>query len=297
MGAIGEVKCLDRLFCIIKLNREEKSKMNCKEKFRNIVGDKKYIKLRSLKKSILNIKKRIVWNKRYKEDLKNYSIANKREAFRFEKNSEYKILGEWEKEAGTLGPYFWQDLWAAQHVYRNNPERHYDIGSSISGFIGHLTSFRGTNRGVFLIDVRPLKTKIPGVEFVQGDAKRLENIKDNSVESLSSLCALEHFGLGRYGDEIDPEGCFKALREMQRILRPGGVLYLSVPVGREHVEFNAHRIFYPKTIINELKEMELVEFSTTGLFEDGLRCNEDINKYNNVETHGLLFGLFVFVKK
>ncbi len=43
--------------------------------------------------------------------------------------------------------------------------------------------------------------------------------------------------------------------------------------------------------------MELVEFSTTGLFEDGLRCNEDINKYNNVETHGLLFGLFVFVKK
>ncbi len=68
-------------------------------------------------------------------------------------------------------------------------------------------------------------------------------------------------------------------------------------MGREHVEFNAHRIFYPKTIINELKEMELVEFSTTGLFEDGLRCNEDINKYNNVETHGLLFGLFVFVKK
>ena len=66
---------------------------------------------------------------------------------------------------------------------------------------------------------------------MQGDAKRLENIKDNSVESLSSLCALEHFGLGRYGDEIDPEGCFKALREMQRILRPGGGIIFIGPCG------------------------------------------------------------------
>lgn len=271
--------------------------MNYKEKFRNIVGDRNYIKIRSFKNSLLSIKKNIKWKKKYKADLKEYSITNKRETFRFEKNNEYKILGEWEKEAGTLGPYFWQDLWAAQHVYRNNPERHYDIGSSIGGFIGHLASFRGVDRGIFLIDVRPLKAKIPGVEFVQGDAKRLDNIKDNSVESLSSLCALEHFGLGRYGDEVDPEGCFKALHEMQRILCHGGVLYLSVPVGREHVEFNAHRIFYPKTIINELEEMDLIEFSTTGLFEDKIRYNEDINKYNNMETHGLLFGLFMFVKK
>lgn len=270
--------------------------MNYKKKLEIIIGRRNYIKLRRIKKKAEVQKKRVKWNKKYEADLKEYNKLNKRERFKFEKDFEHKILGEWENEAGTLGAYFWQDLWAAQHIYQKNPEKHYDIGSSVAGFIGHLVSFRH-NGGVFLIDIRPLKTEIPGVSFVQGDAKNLNNIPDNSVESLSSLCALEHFGLGRYGDEIDPEGCFKALKEMQRILRPEGILYLSVPIGREHIEFNAHRIFYPQTIINELAKMELIEFSTTGFLGEGIRYNEDIGKYNNTECGGSIFGLFVFKKK
>jgi SAM-dependent methyltransferase len=54
---------------------------------------------------------------------------------------------------------------------------------------------------------------------------------------------LEHFGLGRYGDAIDPNGYKTGLANMARMLRPGGIFYFSVPIGPQRIEFNAHRIF------------------------------------------------------
>lgn len=116
---------------------------------------------------------------------------------------------------------------------------------------------------VTLLDIRPLPKKIEGVDFIQADATDLSNIPDNSIETLSSLCALEHFGLGRYGDPIDYNGWKKSLHAIKRKLKAGGTFYLAVPVGNEErVQFNAHRIFKPATIINELTpELELYEFS------------------------------------
>lgn len=80
--------------------------------------------------------------------------------------------------------------------------------------------------------------------------------------SLSSLHAVEHFGLGRYGDRIDPTACFTAMRSLQRVVRKGGRLYFSVPIGKkDSVYFNSHRIFSLSTILKSFDEMDLVEFS------------------------------------
>ncbi len=99
---------------------------------------------------------------------------------------------------------------------------HLDVGSRLDGFIAHLLAFME----VEVIDIRPLNINVPGLRFTLGDATVLER-KSDSVESLSSLHAVEHFGLGRYGDSIDPEACFKAMRSFARVLKPGGVLYLD----------------------------------------------------------------------
>ena len=89
--------------------------------------------------------------------------------------------------------------------------------------------------------------------------------KNNSLESLSSLHAVEHFGLGRYGDSIDPDACFKAMKAMQRVLKPEGILYFSVPIGkREKLCFNAHRIFDPFTITDTFNELSLINFYYIG---------------------------------
>ena len=65
----------------------------------------------------------------------------------------------------------------------------------------------------------------------------------DSCDSISSLHALEHFGLGRYGDKIDPYGYMKGITNITKVLKSKGIFYFSVPMGKQRIEFNAHRIF------------------------------------------------------
>lgn len=179
-------------------------------------------------------------------------------AFRVDARRVKPILHEFSDQAGAAsGHYFYQDLWAARKIYAARPTRHLDIGSRIDGFVSHLLTFMP----VTVIDIRPLTSTVEGLTFMQADATDLAGIQDDSVESLSSLHAVEHFGLGRYGDPVEPDACFRAMRALARVLQPGGKLYFSVPVGIERVEFNAHRVFAPETVLNALPELRLVSFA------------------------------------
>ena len=153
---------------------------------------------------------------------------------------ELPMLTEWEDEAGSLGAYFHQDLWMARRVREAAPRRHVDVGSRIDGFIGHLAVFRE----VEVLDIRPVHQEAPGVRFHRVDLMaELPAAWRECTDSLSCLHTLEHFGLGRYGDGIDPRGHERGLARLKEIVEPGGRLYFSTPVGRECVEFNAHRVF------------------------------------------------------
>jgi hypothetical protein len=77
--------------------------------------------------------------------------------------------------------------------YEIKPEKHIDIGSSIDGFISHLLVFMPR---VDVVDIRALHSTVPELHFVQDDATHLTNFADCSLESISSLHAAEHFGLG-----------------------------------------------------------------------------------------------------
>lgn len=66
-----------------------------------------------------------------------------------------------------------------------------------------------------------------------------------------SFSALEHDGLGRYGDPMDPDGDFHAMQEVAYVLKPGGTLLLGMPVGLGGLYFNAHRM-YSKTRFQRL---------------------------------------------
>jgi SAM-dependent methyltransferase len=171
------------------------------------------------------------------------------------KNIFPRLTDRYENAGLVKGDYFHQDLWVARKIFVNNPVEHWDIGSRIDGFITHLLTFRDVN----VIDVRPLESNTSGLTFYQGDITNLA-FPDRSIKSLSCLHTVEHIGLGRYGDPVDPFGCFKGMKELQRVLAPDGTLYFSVPIGREYVAFNAHRIFDPFTIIDFFTELKLVNF-------------------------------------
>ena len=73
---------------------------------------------------------------------------------------------------------------------------------------------------------------------------------------------VEHIGLGRYGDILDPEGDIKAMRELSRVVAPKGHLLFAVPVGPAppRICFNAHRISSYEQICSAFSALQLVEF-------------------------------------
>lgn len=242
-----------------------------------------------------------VYQRRIKEVAKTiptYQALNTRETMKYEKVYEWLINDSYEK-GGSLDCYYWQDLWAATKVLERRPELHYDIGSRVDGFIAHLQASR---QKTCLLDIRPIEDIMPYVSFQQTDATNLAGIPDESIDSISALCSLEHFGLGRYGDAVDPEAWFKAMKSIQRVLKRGGYAYIAVPVGKEHVEFNAHRIFYPETIIDTFDLMECTEFKVTsspsGEGAINIESVDNIHKFDNEFLFKRpRFGLFEFVKK
>lgn len=223
-----------------------------------------------------------------KLDFSLYNKMNKRKTFIAE-HENYRPIRDDINDAGGLGTYFWQDLWAAKKIEKQRPNEHFDIGSRVDGFI--LALLAGGIK-LKLIDIRPLNSSIEGIEFICADATNMDSIQNNALESLSALCSLEHFGLGRYGDGIDPEACFKCFSAIQNKMKSGGKIYIAVPIGTEHVEFNAHRIFYAQTIINCFNKCRLIELSAT----DGTSIDKNImpNKYDNVNNGAGIFGLFEF---
>ena len=225
--------------------------------------------------------------------------------FPLDDKNNWALITDCIQEAGSYGDYFFQDIWGARRIYESGAKHAYDIGSRVDGFIAHLLAM---NIQVTLLDIRPMNHRIDGVSFIQADAMKLDNIPDDSIQTLSSLCALEHFGLGRYSDPVDYNGWSKALHAIKRKIKVGGWFYLSVPVGHEDkLIFNAHRIFRPTTIIDELApELELQEFSYIAgykintCFTDGF--DGDVMEFVSdnrlkFEGKGGFTGLFAFKKK
>lgn len=150
--------------------------------------------------------------------------------------------------------YFLQDTWAAGKIFQLKPEHHYDIGSSVMT-VGILSQFVP----ITIIDIRCINISLKNLFFKQGSILNLP-FEDNSIESISSLCVVEHIGLGRYGDQIDPWGSEKAIKELKRVLISGGNLLFSVPVDQEcRIYFNAHRSFTREYLLELFKDLKLVE--------------------------------------
>lgn len=239
------------------------------------------------------------------EDLAEYvRQCGDSQQFRFFPENQWIFLYDCIQEAGSFGQeYFFQDMWAAREIYRSGARHVYDIGSRMDGFIAHLLAM---DIQVTMLDIRPFSHNIDGLRFVQTNAMDMSNIADDSMETISSLCALEHFGLGRYGDPVDYFGWRKALHAIKRKLRVGGTFYLSVPVGNEdRLEFNGHRIFNPMTIINEMiPELTLYEFSyianwriNTCIKGGEISAMDDVLKTRlTAGERGSQFGLFAFKK-
>ncbi len=207
-----------------------------------------------------------------------------------------KILRERFEESGVMsGHYFHQDLYVARRIFQHNPQRHVDVGSRTDGFVAHVAVFRE----IEIFDIREQTKKVKNVIFKQADLTQLPAELINYCDSISSLHAIEHFGLGRYNDAIDYFGYLKAIQNLGQILQPGGRFYFSVPMGPQRIEFNAHRVFSIAYVLELFHEkFVLNHFSYVNdagdIFEDVNLTQEAIE--NNLGCwYGC--GIFEFTKR
>jgi hypothetical protein len=148
-----------------------------------------------------------------------------------------------------------------RRIVARAPRLHVDVGSQTT-----FNCLLAAVVPVVFVDYRPLMSRISGLECIGADNLSLP-FGDGSLLSLSCLHVIEHIGLGRYGDALDPAGSAKAAGELARVLSPGGDLYLGTPFGAPRLCFNAHRIMAAEAVRGLFPGLQLVEFS--GVHDDG----------------------------
>ena len=84
------------------------------------------------------------------------------------------------------------------------------------------------------------------------------------VDWVATFSSIEHSGLGRYGDALNPDGDREALQQAWCMLKPGGVLILGVPMACRHrgfIEFNSHRFYGFQRLAYIAADFEMVGMS------------------------------------
>jgi hypothetical protein len=188
----------------------------------------------------------------------------------------YPIFTDYDDQAGSArGHYFHQDLLVASFVHARNPVRHVDIGSRIDGFVAHVAAFRK----IEVMDVRELDSAgHANISFIKADLMNKANAVESTTDSISCLHAIEHFGLGRYGDPLDPLGHVKGFNNILRMLKIDGMLYISFPIGtKNELHFNAHRVFHPSDIFSWPEEAQSIRLLRFDYVDDDGNLHQDVD--------------------
>jgi len=151
--------------------------------------------------------------------------------------------------------YTYHPAWAARVVAKINPEIHIDISSHLS-FCTIVSAFVP----VKFYEYRKTNLTLDNLTSESADLLHLP-FENESIQSISCMHVIEHIGLGRYGDTLDPDGDLKAIAELKRVLAIGGSLLLVVPIGKPAIFFNAHRIYSYEQVMSYFEELDLEEFS------------------------------------
>lgn len=187
--------------------------------------------------------------------------------------------------------YIYHPAWAARIIKEINPRLHIDISSTL-----HFCSILSAFIPIKFYDYRPAKIHLSNLESLSANLTKLF-FEDESIESLSCMHTIEHIGLGRYGDPIDPSGDIKAIKELKRVVKKGGNLLFVVPIGgTPEIIFNSHRTYTFDQIILFFKEFELKKFSLVPNQYPNTNFIENATKQEaDDQTFGC--GCFWFIKK
>lgn len=232
--------------------------------------------------------RRLISLPRFISDLIRF-IAHNDERFPVKFRHLFPLLLDRTPTTGFEPHYIYHPAWAARVVAKLRPTKHVDIASTL-----HFSTIVSAFVPVEFYDYRPALLNLPNLTSQHGDLTKL-HLETNSIPSLSCLHTVEHVGLGRYGDPINPTGDIVAAKELERVLAPGGTFIFVTPVGKPKIAFNAHRIYSYEQVLALFPTLTLVEFSMVpdDYKHRGLVMNADPSE---VPLQEWACGCFVFTK-
>jgi hypothetical protein len=227
--------------------------------------------------------------RRLKEDIEIYRNLAKDHRFPISESDLFPCLEENTNKTLFDPHYIYHPAWAARIIKKINPEFHVDISSTLN-FCTIVSAFVP----VHFYDFRPANLVLNNLTSEKADLTDL-NFESNSIISISCMHTIEHIGLGRYGDRIDPEGDLKAIHELKRVTKLHGNILMVVPIGKSKLVFNAHRIYSCNQIIENFDGFTLNEFSLVpdDYEKIGIMTNPDF-EFANKQNYGC--GCFWFIK-
>mgnify|MGYP001552382912 CR=1 FL=1 len=216
--------------------------------------------------------------------------ASSDRSFSMDWNDRMLVAGENTNVTRFSAHYIYHPAWAARIVKKIAPTFHTDISSTL-----HFCSIVSAFIPIKFYDYRPANIHLSDLHSGKADLTALP-FADGSIESISCMHTIEHIGMGRYGDPIDPEGDLKAIKELQRVTRKGGSILFVIPIGKPRIMWNAHRIYSYKQVMSYFTGFDMEDFylipdnaAETSPVENATEAQADAQKYG--------CGCFWFVKR
>ena len=129
--------------------------------------------------------------------------------------------------------------WVVAALSRSDPGLALDAGSTLNHpYV--LDSVLPVIRGLHIVTLAPEPRSFPerGISYVFADLRDLP-LRSDLYDTVVCLSTLEHVGMdvsgynGKVPPERDPQAAaIRAVKELRRVLKPGGRVLLSVPYGR-----------------------------------------------------------------
>jgi SAM-dependent methyltransferase len=216
-------------------------------------------------KIILILVKRIIFyskKKRIKKDFKNY-IARMKSDHPF-LNFPKRIVGDC-----TSSPYEYFDyydgyaFWLARKLREMGDNKNIlDVGNTKQS-----NAFNSLANKVTACLLMPCHDSLSNVRYLIHDVAEKLPFADSSFDVFTSAVSVQLFGLGRYGDKLDPDSLINFVKELERVLKPNSDLIISNTFGYNCLDFNNHYVFDLPTLQNIFSPWKLIDY----LIDNGSR--------------------------
>lgn len=209
----------------------------------------------SVLKRTLYLRQRMAQYYKLRREFVRFKTLTNSQRFPMDWKDRYPCVGERTSTTSFDRHYTYHTAWAARVLARTRPSEHVDISSSL-----YFAAIASAFTPIRHYDFRPPALQLSNLTVGHADLLNLP-FRDRSIPSISCMHVLEHVGLGRYGDPLDPDGDLKAISELKRVTTSGGDLVFVVPVGQPKLMFNAHRIYSYDQVTGYFMDLEMVEFA------------------------------------